>query len=342
MIQPWKRHLVLAALVTAPVLTGGSVALAMPAGPPGAAADVHKATDLFKKATDLFKANKFAPALELFKQSYSLVPSPNSHLYIARCLAQLGDARNAWLEFDRTATEASAGGPKYAPTRDSALQERDEVAAKLSLVTIVVQPADPGMTVRVGAYVVPPDRLGKPYPVDPGATEVLVEIPGKAPLRQPLSVTRGERREVAVNTAATVMLGPGPGGPVGEAPPPRRGLNGLRIGGIIAGAVGVAGFVMFAAEGVASKSTYNSLNTACGGKQGCPTPIGGRANADNLISTGKTQQAIANAGLAIGIVGVAAGATLLVLSARRAPADAGTPTADLVVGPTWVGARGTF
>jgi hypothetical protein len=79
--------------------------------------------------------------------------------------------------------------------------------------------------------------------------------------------------------------------------------------------------------------------------------------ADQLISTGKSQQAIANAGLGIGIVGLAAGATLFVLSLRKPPpsdstnngGDPHTPgpagpqvTASVTVGPGWLGARGSF
>jgi hypothetical protein len=61
------------------------------------------------------------------------------------------------------------------------------------------------------------------------------------------------------------------------------------------------------------------------------------------VSTGKTQQAVANAGLALGVVGVAAGVTLIVLSTRgRGRSDAGRPSADLVVGPSWAGVEGAW
>ncbi len=207
----WKRHLACAALIVAPVLTGGGAALALP---PGVAApspaDVQRATSLFVKATELFKSKRFVPALEQFKQSYALVASPNSHLYMARCLSAIGESRAAWLEFDRTAGEASSDGPKYAPTHDSALQERDELSSRLALVTVLVQPADPAMTVRVGVYELPPDRWGRPYPVEPGTVDVLVQVPGRPPITQSVTLHRGERREVAVNTGAT--------GPVAVAP----------------------------------------------------------------------------------------------------------------------------
>ena len=346
MTQPfWKRPLTLAALLLAPVLTAAALpegaALAKPAPPSGAPApaDVAKAVALFRKASDLFAAKKYAPALEEFRLSYALVPSPNSHLFIARCLGALGDSRGAWLEFDRTIDEATAGGAKYAPTRDSAAQERDEIGSRLAIVTVLVQNPDPAMTVRVGGHDLPPDRWGKPFPVEPGNADVTVQAPGKPAVRQPTSVAAGERREVAISTVPVAPVGPlVPVAPV--APPPRRALDPLRVGAFVAGGVGVVGFALFAAGGALSKGTYSNLNTLCNGQAGCPN--GNRATADQDISTGKSQQALANAGVALGVIGIATGAALFALSVRRNRTSDSGPTADLVLGPTGASAVGTF
>jgi hypothetical protein len=332
------RPLAVATLLAAPVLTTGSVVLAAPDKP--AAADMQKATKLFVKASEAFKANKYAPALEGFKQSYSLVPSPNSHLYIARCLAQLGKARDAWIEFDKTAEEATAGGAKYAQTHDSAVQERDELASKLALVTVTVPSAEPGTTVRVGSSDIPADHIGRPYPVESGLLEVVVQVPGKPPMHKSLTAGAGERREVTMAAAAAPEPDKPP--PTPDQPSDNKHVSGLLIGGIVVAGVGVAGFIMFGVEGSASKSTFDTLNTNCGGVAGCPNPVGGRANADSLVSSGKTQQAIANAGLAIGVIGVAVGVTLIGVSFRKPAADAPPATSELVVGPRWAGIKGTF
>ncbi len=195
------------------------------------------------------------------------------------------------------------------------------------------------MTLHIGAHEVPADRWGKPFPVEPGNADVIVQAPGKPAVRTAATVGAGERRDVAVNT-----LGAAPTGPVGPVEPPvtatpRRGLDPLRLGAFVAGGVGVVGFALFAAGGALSKGTYSSLNTLCSGQAGCPN--GNRATADSDISSGKSQQTLANAGVVIGVVGVAAGATLFVLSMRKKQGDAG-PTADLVVGPTGALAVGTF
>jgi hypothetical protein len=341
----WKRHAALCAIIAAPILAAGSPALAQPKPPPppppGAppapppSGDTQKATQYYMKGSELFKAKKFVPALEQFKLSYATVPSPNSHLYIARCLAAIGETRGAWLEFDKVSEEAAARAAteeKYGPTRDSANVERDELATKLGLVTVDVAHAEPGTVLHIGKYDVPRDRWSRPYPVDPGTYEVRVETPNRPVVKSTVDAGPGTRRAVLLDVAAG-------GAPVGPAQPAQASskINGLRVAGIAAAGVGVVGFVMFAAGGAASKSTYSSLETTCGTSGGCRG-----MDVSDQISKGKTQQAIANAGLGLGIAGVAVGTTLIVLSTRKKPADAARPSAELTVGPTWIGAQGTF
>lgn len=340
----WKRHAV-AALLAVPVLTSG-VAGAQPKPPrppppPAAAAspggDTQKATQHFVKGSELFKAKKFSLAIEQFKLSYATVPSPNSHLYIARCLAAMGETRLAWLEFEKVSEEAAARAatePKYAPTRDSANVERDELGAKLGLLTVDVMRPDPAATLRIGSWDVPRERWGRPYPVEPGTYEARLESPGRPVVRTTVSLAPGSRRAVALDGG--VAVGPIAQGPVKPASSGSK-LSPLRIGGIAAAGVGVVGMVMFAVSGAMSQGTYSDLKTKCGGDTGgCK---GLDVSAD--ISKGQTQQAIANAGLIVGIVGVAAGATMIGLS-FRGKKEAGRPTADLVVGPSYAGVAGTF
>jgi hypothetical protein len=338
----WKRHATVAALCAAPLLitaTAGT-ALAQPKPPPGApvAGDTQRATALYLKGSELFKAKKYREALDQFKLSYQTVPSPNSHLYVARCLAVLGETRAAWLEFEKVAEEAAVRAvtePKYAPTRDSANVERDELAPKLSLVTVDVIRGGAGARVHIGPIDVPSDRWSKPFPLEPGTYEVKLDAPGRPQVKVPLTINRGERRTLALDAGGGgVAAGPAPG----PAPVASK-SNPLRIGGIAAASVGGAGFIMFAVAGAISKATYADLTLQCGGDTG---GCHGK-NVSDEVSKGKTQQALANAGLIIGAVGAAAGVTMIVLSLRKpAASDSGKPRAELVLKPTWAGIEGSF
>src|SRR5436190_27216 len=124
-----------------PSLAAALVATALAFGVAAQPSDVEKATETFESGTTFFGDKKYALALEQFKQSYTTVPSPNSHLYMARCLAALGEPVAAWREFDATLVEAEARvakEPKYEPTRDSARTERDDVAKSIGLVVVAV------------------------------------------------------------------------------------------------------------------------------------------------------------------------------------------------------------
>ncbi len=310
--------------------------------------DVRKAQSLFKKADELFNAHRYAEALELFRQSYATVPSPNSHLYIARCLSQTGDLRAAYLEFQKVYEEAdkrAASEPKYGPTRDSARVERDELGNRIALVTVNVQHSDASTTVKVGDVEVSQAEWGKPIPFNPGSVDVTVQTAGKPPAHQTVQLSAGDKKEVALD-AAPQGAAPPPEQPVAEQPTTGGGNKTLRYAGIGVAAAGVAGLVVFAITGSASKSKFSALQTSCGASGPCSHPLTA-ADKDNQ-SSGKSLQTVANITLVAGSVLAVGGATMIVLSFRKTqpPADAApaAPTAQAhwVVGPSYTGLAGTF
>ena len=96
--------------------------------------------------------------------------------------------------------------------------------------------------------------------------------------------------------------------------------------------MGVVGLVGFAIFGVMAKSTYDDLGNACGGGP-CPP-----SKADE-ISSGKSNQAIANVGLVLGLVGVGVGGTLFALSLSG---GAHGSSVALAATPGWIGVRGSL
>lgn len=306
-----------------------SVANAQPpaaeAGP--SPADVAEAKARFEKGSNLFKSDKFAEALEEFRASYTRVNSPNSHLYVARCLAKLGKLVEAYLEYEKVTAEAQTSGEKYAQTGETAKVEHDEMNSKLALVTVNVTSPESGAKVTVGGVEVPEDRLGKPFPAMPGNVEVRLEAPSKPAATQSVTAAAGESKDVSIAFTAA-ETGDDKGDKAGGG-----GMSGLRIGSFVAAGVGVAGFALFAIEGSMSKSTYDDLQKTCAGP--CPS------NRADDVDKGKTQQTLANVGLVVGAVGIAAGATLFVLSLRGGK-KSDAPQTSLVVGPSALGVRGTF
>ena len=292
-------------------------------------AERNKAQTLFKKGRDFFVVQKYEQALEEFEASLEIVASPNTRLYVARCLREMGKLKDAHAEFGRVEADANRlaeRDARYGPTAQTAAEERAELGGKLAFITFKVNhPAD-NTTVKVDGQVVPPSTWQEPMVLVPGTIEVTLETPPAPPSRQTLTIAAGETKTLELDLAPE---SPPPAPPeVAPAPPPDAPAR-LRPLAYVAGGIGAAGVVTFVFAGAMANSSYAALKNACNDGP-CPP-----WKADD-VSAGRTQQTIANVGLVLGIVGIAAGTTLFVLSEPKGTAS----QTSLVVGPTWLGVRG--
>lgn len=296
-----------------------------PAAPAPSPSAIAQAKAHFEKALGLYQASNFTGALGEFRESYKNVNSPNSHLYIARCLRDLGQLVEAYFEYEKVTAEAKVAGEKYAKTGEQAAAERDELNAKLARVNVMVTSSEVGAQLTIGGVEVPQDQWGKPFPAVPGNVEVKLTAPSKPAVTQSVAAAAGESKDVSVAFPAADTGGDQPGGSKFFTP--------LKVGALVAAGVGVAGLVTFGVAGAASQSTYDKLVERCG-SAACPPELA------NDVDTGKTQQTIANVGLVVGIVGVAAGATLFVIDMKKKKTDQTQTT--WLIGPGSLGVRGTF
>ena len=288
---------------------------------------VKEATNQFNKGFELFKARKYALALDAFQSSYGAVASPNSHLYIARCFNLLGQARAAYAEFQKVIKEA-AGKPKYADTAETARTERDELAPKLGLLVVLVGTPRPDARISVSGNDVPQGDWLTPIPVNPGDVSIVYSAGGGAPPEtQTVTIAASERKEAAFGrvTSATASVTAS----TTNASSQRSKLN---VATYTAAGVGVVGLGVFTVAGLMTRSAYNALQTECAGP--CPS------SRQSDIDAGRHKQIIANVGLGVGLAGVATSAVLFVLG----PKSAATTSAveHLEFGTNYVGVRGSF
>ncbi|WP_245678372.1 tetratricopeptide repeat protein [Chondromyces crocatus] len=297
---------------------------------------IKKAQESMKKGVTLYKSKRYNEAIIEFRASYASVPSPNSRFQIARALVALDEPVEAYLEYDGVIEDATARASegKYAETLEYAVAERDQLAGKVALVTVTVASPEAAKSLLIGGREVPRARWGQPFPAVPGPIDVELSSTAGAPLREEFTLAAGEKKELT--------LDPAPAAPVDQGvvietrvPESRRAL---RPYAYAAGGVGVAGLALFTVAGLMASSTYADLSETCGGR--CPP------NRQSDVDAGKTQQTLANIGLIVGAAGLAAGATLFVLSitgseaSDAAQTSAGRP--QLLLGPGYAGVRGTF
>lgn len=287
----------------------------------------------FARGKELLAKKQFDAALAEFRASHEIVGSPNTRLELARCLRAMGRLVAAYAELGRAAVEAKelvAQDNRYQRAYDSATNERAEIEPQLGFVALTIQNPTDDTKVTVGGEEIRRAAWAEPAPAIAGQTEVVVETPGHGAVKRTLTLTAGQKTALTVDALSGDLPATAPPPPP-AAPAAESGGSPLRTAAYVAGGIGVAGIATFVVTGVMARSTYNDLNSAC---QGGPCP----SDKTGEISSGKTQQTIANVGLIVGIAGVAAGGTLFVLSLSKGPST----STGLVVSPGWMGVHGRF
>lgn len=314
----------------AALATLAAISLVVPARAEGVAprdataAQRERAQEAFTRGRDFFAEGRFSEAEAAFRASVSEVASPNARLYLARAARERGDLAGAYRELSRVVDEADAAGSEYARAAEAAREERRELEPKLAFVTVV---ADGASEVEVGGA---RGAAGAAHAATPGRVTIAAQSASGLSRSVEVDLTAGERR--------TVTLALAPDTPPAHAPDPsvtagaetRAAPSPLRPWAYVAGGVGVAGLATFGVFGALSQGTHGDLERACGADP-CPADRAGE------IARGRAQQTIANVGLVIGVVGVAAGVTLFVLSFPKR-----TATARLAVAPAGLALDGVF
>jgi len=296
----------------------------------------------FQKGKTKYDGADYTHALEEFQGSLDIVQSPNTRLYVARCYREMGRLVDAYVEFGRTAIEAkehSTVDNRYDKARDAATAEREALATHLGFITVSVQNAGEDTKLVVGGAEVKRAAWSEPAPVMPGNVEIQVSTPNRETVTKTVPVKVGDKMEVSVDAGPPGAAPPPPPPPPSSTSSSSTSLAVLRPVSYVVAGVGVVGFVMLAVAGPMSQSTYSSLQKQCGAGP-CPTSLKG------TVDRGRTEQSVANAGLAMGIIGLAAAGALFGLSfvgsSPSSAAGSTAPAARLVFGPGSVGVEGRF
>ena len=334
MIRSLSLAFALAASLAAPSVRAAGV-------DPGVATPVQReqAQARFQRGKELFTARSYGPALVEFRASLEIVASPNTRLYSARCYRQMGKLVEAYVEFGRTSVDARehlAEDNRYQKSGEAAELERKDITPMLGFLSVSIGHPSESTTLKVGQDDIRRAGWSEPIPRMPGPVEVIVTSPGKDPLRQTVELVAGDKQLIAFDAQADgpAFVPPQAVASIAPATPVTTSSSreGLRPFAYVAGGIGVVGLATFAIAGLSSKSTYDDLAAAC---PSGPCPVSRQAD----IDSGKRTQTIANVGLVVGALGLAAGVTLFVVSTKPSAKPA---SAAFVVSPSWVGMRGAF
>jgi hypothetical protein len=282
-----------------------------------------EAKRLFQRGSSELLAKHYVEALDDLRASYKLVPSPNSGLLIARCLRELNRRVEAVEMYGTVAAEArrraADGDAKYTQTADVAAAEGGALRATLGLLRVRVANPAPGSTIEIDGAVKP-------------ATEgdiVLLHVPGEVTVRfkprtgpeQSQRATLAAGVDLKMEFTSVAVSEPAAGPP--PPPPPRTSPatatddsppSWTVPAAIVSGGLALVGAGVFVGFGLESTKIYDGL------KDRCAPNCGAAEQAQSDV--GKRDQTIANVGLAVGIVGVAATFAFLLVRATSGPRSA--------------------
>jgi len=329
-------------IATALALSLGTATTAHAAGvDPAKATPVQReqAQSRFLKGRELFNQKNFEAALVEMNASLDIVGSPNTRLYVGRCLRELGRTVAAYVELGRTSIEAKEllrDDSRYEKAAQAANDERAQLAPKLGFLEVRVLHAAPETTLKVSGDDVRRGGWEEPVPVMPGAAEIVVETPGHEPVRQRVEIVAGQMRAIEIDAnAAPVSSTTAVASRVEttDVPPTRPTLRPLFYA---SAGLAVAGLATFIVAGSMANGTYSKLEEECGSG---PCPPGH----EDDVSSGKTQQTIANVGLAVFAASAVASVTFLVLGAPKKASSASAPaSARVTAGASFVGLHVAF
>ncbi|HEX3772355.1 MAG TPA: hypothetical protein VHV30_15870 [Polyangiaceae bacterium] len=328
------------------LLAGAALTVLLVASSPAARADGvlpaaatavqrEQAQSRFARGKDLMNKQSYDAALVEFRASHEIVASPNTRLELARCLVAMGKLVDAYAELGRTAIEAKelmGQDNRYQRAYAAATAERAQIQPKLGFVSLTIENATDDTKLTVGGEEIRRAAWSEPAPVLAGSTDVVATTPGRAPVTRSVTLAAGASTTLTIDAQAGAPTTSEAPAAVAEAPvaEPSSGSS-LRTWAYVAGGAGVVGVGAFAIFGAMAHAKYSRLESDC------PAGLCPASDADT-ISGGRTDKTIANVGLVVGVLGLAGGATLFVLSRKKDEA----PAASLVVAPSWVGVRGSL
>jgi hypothetical protein len=298
--------------------------------------------DRFRAALEQFHARNYSAALPVFQQIVDRTGSPNARLYLARSLRALGRVAEAYEQMSITRRDATAKAEteeRYVGTRDASAAELAALEPRVGqvLVVFVEQLTHPKVTIN--GVELASERIGQPVAVMPGnVTVVASTASGEAAITRRLTINGGQLETLTMSFPQSEGAN---AAPASEAPEPdgaedESATTGgeLRIVGYGVVGLGVAGMVMFGVAGAMANDKFDSVTEACGSRR-CTDP----AFADD-IDSGKTLDTLTNVGLVVGLLGLSAGAALIVFGG---PTDADTQQALRVeIAPNGLRVGGSF
>ncbi|XYI01987.1 hypothetical protein ACMHYB_20320 [Sorangium sp. So ce1128] len=307
------RHIIAAAAL-------GAAQLAAPPAGAQTKEELAEARALFQEGVALSAANNCAAALAKFQAVANVRRTPQVLFNIAECEARLGKLVSALGNY-RIAAASADGDPRASDVTANVGPRIEDLEQRIPKLAIRRGQGALTATILLDGSALGAAEMNADIPVDPGPHVVSARIGDREVVRE--TVTLEERDEKTVEVAITE---PPPEPPRPAAPPdappveaPTPAGRPSKVPGLVVLGAGIASGVVGGVFLGLRAGTLSDLDALCGGDRSCPPSA--RPTADR----GRLYTGVAEVGIGLGVVGVAAGIVLLVTS--RGGAAAAEPRA---------------
>jgi hypothetical protein len=303
--------------------------------------DPAAAEALFREGREQVELGNYAQACPKFLESERLDPATGTVFNLAECQERTGKLASSWQNW-RKALEQLAPGDSRIPIASARLAALEP---RLPHLTLRLAPGAPDDTHVLRDKVdLRKASFGVALPVDPGNHTLTVLADHHENARQTVhldeaqsltvEVAPGPRLpETAPPALALTSPAPSPSAPSGVPAPSHAST--LRTAGWVTGGVGVAGFIAAVVTGVVIVEDKSTANSQCTG--GCMAGTSGAS----AVNSGRTMLPLNAVAWGVGIAGVGAGVTMILLAGRKGE-SAAAASASLEAGAGGVTWRGRF
>lgn len=302
-----------------------------PAAPAARSASVELAERLFREGQALLEEGDAAAACPLLEESYRQDPQTGTLLNIATCHEDQGRLLMALREYEQARAEDESRSPGSPRARYAAQRA---AAVRLALPSLIIELAEPGVSISLDGLPLDPGALRAPLPVDPGVHELRASAPGKRPWTARVPLEAGERGKSIRVPALEAPAAPSP--TASEAPSPAV-VSGTQrpVFWIALGATALSGGAALwsGLEYLSRRDTFDSA------RRDPSADVDERRR----LRDDARRMGLVNAGLsAATVVGIAA---CVYLGLETAPEDAPSPSVgalELEIGPREISIVGHF
>jgi len=304
------------------------------------------ARSLATEGSTAFNEGRYQEAVDLFGKAESLVHAPPHLLFLARAHAKLGQlvkAREAYMKVVKETLPPNAS-PAFRNAQTAANDEVRAIEPRIASLTVKLEGDKDAkdLAVLVDGTPINLVLVGVAQPVDPGQHKIEAGASDLRAQPQTVTLTDGERKSIVLRlepapgaapliaVAAAPVATPAPQPTVAPAPAtapapttdavpaePADDKSGLRVGSYVAFGVGVVGLAagsFFMLQSSSKRKDADAKFEECGGETGCRTGNPLSEEVTKLDDEAASAMTLGIVGFAVGGVGVATGATLLLLS----------------------------